>query len=462
MLPIQLSRLPQKHIEGMIQRVAGKGLPDEVVQQLIAKSDGVPLYIEEMTKNLLESGLLKETNGHFEVTGPLPQLAIPTTLQDSFASRLDRLAPVRELAQIGAVLGREFSYDLIHAVAKLDEATLQQGLLQLGTADILYQRGVPPQATYSFKHALLQDASYESLLKSKRQQLHTQTALVLEQQFRETVETHPELIAHHYTEASLAEQAIPYWQKAGQQAVQRSAHIEAANHFTSGIELLNTLAETSERAQQELAFQIALGVPLIATRGYGVPEVEKTFARARELTTQLGETKQTISILHGIRAFHLLRAELKTAHEIAEEILNIPQHKNDSTPLQLRQTLLAESLYYLGEFASARAHMEGTLALDTPELHRPDTSLWINLGASSHSYFAHILWHLGYPAQALQRSKQALALAQQLNHPFTQAALTHLHRREGQTCEELAEQAIRISQENGLPSWLALGTMLLG
>ena len=217
-LQMYLNRLPQQEIAAMVERVAGKALPEEVVQQLLAKSDGVPLYIEEMTKNLLESGLLTEADGRYELTGPLPDMAIPSSLQDSFAARLDRLAPVRELAQIGAVLGRNFTYDLIHAVSRMDDPKLQDGLGQLSAADILFQRGVPPDAVYTFKHALLQDAAYQSLLKSQRQQFHARTATVLEQQFPETKDMQSELLAHHYTEASLAEQAIPYWQKAGRQA----------------------------------------------------------------------------------------------------------------------------------------------------------------------------------------------------------------------------------------------------
>jgi predicted ATPase len=222
MLPLQLSRLPQQQIAEMVQRVAGKGLPREVLQQLISKSDGVPLY-EEMTKNVLEAGWLTESEGHFEVTGPLPHLAIPATLQDAFASRLDRLAPVRELAQIGAVLGRAFSYELIRAVSQLDDTPLQDGLRRLGAAEIVFQRGRPPEALYTFKHALLQDTAYASLLKSQRQHLHVRAAQVLKQQFGEVVDTQPELLAHHYTEAGLPEHAIPLWQRAGQRAMERWA-----------------------------------------------------------------------------------------------------------------------------------------------------------------------------------------------------------------------------------------------
>ena len=225
---VTLPRLPRRQAVEMTGRVAhGKALPPEVVEQVVAKTDGVPLFVEELTKMVLESGLLQEREERYELTGPLPPLAIPTTLHDSLMARLDRLAAVKGLAQLGATLGREFSYALLQAVSPWDEETLQQGLHQLVEAEFLYQRGLPPQATYRFKHALIQDAAYQSLLRSTRQQYHQRIAQVLEAQFPEIVETQPELLAHHYTEAGLHEQAMAYWQRAGQRALQGSAHAEA-------------------------------------------------------------------------------------------------------------------------------------------------------------------------------------------------------------------------------------------
>jgi predicted ATPase len=207
---LTLSGLGRQQVAAMVEKVTGgKTLPVEVVQQIVAKTDGVPLFVEELTKMVLESDFYVGATGR----SPLP-LGIPTTLHDTLMARLDRLAPVRETAQVGAVLGREFSYELLHSVYPLDEVLLQQGLRQLVEAELIYQRGLPPQATYLFKHALVQDAAYQSLLKSRRQQLHQQIAQVLAERFPETVETQPELLAHHYTEAGLKEQAIPYWQKA--------------------------------------------------------------------------------------------------------------------------------------------------------------------------------------------------------------------------------------------------------
>ena len=257
---LTLPRLPRRQSEEMVLRVTGgKPVPAEVLAQIVAKTDGIPLFVEELVKTILAAGLVQEDAGRYVLTGPLPPLAIPATLQDALMARLDRLAVVKEVAQLGAVLGREFSYELLRAVAPLDEVTLQQALAQLVEAELLYQRGLPPQATYVFKHALIQDAAYQSLLKSTRQQHHQRIAQVLEQLFPDTAATQPEVLAHHYTEAGLSAQAIPYWQQAGQHALQRSAPAEAIAHLTQGLAVLTTLPETPERLQQELDLQVALG-----------------------------------------------------------------------------------------------------------------------------------------------------------------------------------------------------------
>ena len=468
MLPIQLSRLPQNQIADMVQQVAGKGLPEEVVQQLIAKSDGVPLYVEEMTKNLIESGLLKETDGRFEVTGPLPQLTIPTTLQDSFASRLDRLAPVRELAQIGAVLGREFSYELIHAVAKLDEATLQEGLRQLGAAEILYQRGVPPQATYSFKHSLLQDVSYESLLKSKRQQLHTQTAQVLEQQFPETTELHPELVAHHYTEATLSEQAIPYWQQAGEKSMQSSAYVEAVHHFTQGVRLLQTLSNAADQAEKELAMHVPLVSAFIALKGYGSPEVEATNARLQTLCTQLGETPQLHFALYGKRVFSLLQAETRSAREMDEQNLQVAESLNDPLRLYLANGMLGESLLYIGELPAARERIERALEFEDQHARIPPGVIWLDTRVINYMYLSVILSFLGYPKQSQKWESEGLDLAESLSQPFTLAfalclaCWSNLVRQEVEICRKRAQAAMALATEQGFPNWLSLSQILYG
>src|SRR5262245_52501450 len=254
---------------------------------------------------ILESGLVREDADCYVLTGPLPPLAIPSTLHDSLMARLDRLSAARDLAQLGAVLGREFAYELLQAVSPLDETTLQQGLAQLVDAELVYQRGLPPQSRYIFKHALIQEAAYQSLLRSTRQRYHQRTAQVLEAQFLETIETQPELVAHHYTEAGLAEHAMSYWQRAGQRASERSAHVEAIGHLTKGLEVLQALPATPERVQQELDLQLALGQALTATKGQAAPDVGHVFSRARELCQQVGGTQQLFRVLYGLHCFHL-------------------------------------------------------------------------------------------------------------------------------------------------------------
>jgi class 3 adenylate cyclase len=267
---LTLARLTRPQVEEMVRRVTGgKALPAEVVQQIVAKTDGVPLFVEELTKTVLESGLLQKHEDYYELTGPLPPLAIPATLQDALMARLDRLAEGKAVAQLGAVLGRTFAYELLQAVAPLDELALWRDLVQLVQAEVLYQRGVPPQATYTFKHALVQDAAYQSLLRSTRQQYHQRTAQVMVERFPDLAETQPELLAQHYTAAGLGAQAIPYWLRAGQCAIERSANVEAISHLTRGLELLKALPDTIERAWQELELQIALGPALMATKGWG-------------------------------------------------------------------------------------------------------------------------------------------------------------------------------------------------
>jgi predicted ATPase len=320
----------------MVERVTGgKTLPSEVVRQIVAKTDGVPLFVEELTRTVVESGLLREEGNRYvgaHGDAPIPPLAIPSTLQDSLMARLDRLAPVKELAQLGATLGREFSYELLHAVSPFDESSLQQGLRQLVEAELLYQRGVLPHATYLFKHALIQDTAYQSLLKSRRQQLHQKAAQVLVEQFPETKDTQPELVAHHYAEAGQIEQAIPYWQQAGQRASQRSANAEAIAHLTTALELLKLLPDTPERVQQELIVQTILGPVLIAAKGYAAPEVERAYARARELCQQGGEAPQIFSALWGLCLSSIVRAECGTTRELAEQLFGLVQRLPDLTP----------------------------------------------------------------------------------------------------------------------------------
>ena len=236
----------------------GKTLPAEVVRQIVAKTDGVPLFVEELTKAVLEANWLQEGEDGYALTGPLPPLAIPATLQDALRARLDRLTEGKAVAQLGATLGRTFSHELLQAVAPLDELTVWRGLVELVQAEVLYQRGVPPQATYTFKHALLQEAAYQSLLKSTRQQYHQHIAQVLTAQFPVYVETQPELLAQHYTDAGLAEEAVGYWQRAGERSQCAVRLYGSHSALTTGLEVLQTLPDTTERAQHELNLLLTL------------------------------------------------------------------------------------------------------------------------------------------------------------------------------------------------------------
>src|SRR3989442_6057330 len=283
-----LNHLSHTQVEQIVTGVTdGKTLPQEVIQQIIEKTDGVPLFVEEITKSLLESGQLKALDGHYELVGSFSTLAIPATLQDSLMARLDRLVTAKAVAQYAAVIGRQFPYDLLQAVSQLDEATLQRELRRLVEAEIVYQRGLPPQSTYVFKHALIRDAAYASLLKSTRQQYHQRIAHVLEAQFPAIVDQQPELLAYHSTEAGLTEKAVGYWHKAGQRASERSAHVETVSHLRTGLALLQTLPETPERIRREVDMLIVLGASLIATKGYAASEVEETYTRARQLCQHL-------------------------------------------------------------------------------------------------------------------------------------------------------------------------------
>src|SRR5262249_37336347 len=292
---ITVNRLSHAQVEQIVTGMTdGKTLPHEVLAQITEKTDGVPLFIEELTKAVLEAGMLQDVDGQYVMTGTLSSFAIPATLQDSLMARLDRLVTAKGVAQYAAVIGRQFTYDLLSMVSQLDEATLQRELARLVEAEIVYQRGLPPQATYTFKHALMQDAAYESLLKSTRQQYHCQIAHVLEAQFPGTTKAQPELLAHHYTEAGLTEKAVYYWQQAGEHASTRSAYLEAISHLTTGIELLKTLPETPEHTQQALTLHIALGAALGMVKGLAASEVEHAYTHAYTLCHQVGKTPHLV------------------------------------------------------------------------------------------------------------------------------------------------------------------------
>jgi class 3 adenylate cyclase/predicted ATPase len=466
---LTLSRLPRHQAALLIEQVAGgKTLPAEVHQQLLTRTDGVPLFVEELTKMVLESGLLRETPDCYELTGPLPALAIPTTLQDSLMARLDRLGTGKLVAQLGATIGRRFSYELLQAVSPVAEATLQQGLGRLVEAELLYQRGLPPEASYLFKHALIQETALQSLLRHTRQQYHQQIAQVLAERFPETGETQPELLAQHYTEAGLAAQAVPYWQRAGQRAIERSANIEAISHLTKGLEVLKTLPETPERHQQELTLQLALGAALSMLKGFTATETEQAYNSARQLCQQVGDSPQRFAALAGLLRFYRSRTELKTAQELGEQLLKLAQSMQVPAFLLDAYCEQGTNLWHAGKFASALSHLEQGIAHYNPQKHPSRISSYSHAELLCFSSAGRSAWFLGYPDQALGRNQEALALARQSPHPYSLATALHLAstlhvwRREAQLVQELAEATIVLSREHGFIRWLGGGLIRKG
>jgi class 3 adenylate cyclase/predicted ATPase len=468
---VALHRLTHPQAVEVIRQVAhGKALPAELVEQIAAKTDGVPLFVEELTKMVLESGLLQEWEDRYVLTRPLPPLAIPATLHDSLMARLDRLTAVKALAQLGATLGREFSYELLRAVSPWDEDTIQRGLHQLVAAEFLYQRGLPPLATYVFKHALIQEAAYQSLLRSTRQQYHQRIARVLAAQFPEIAETQPELVAHHYTEAGQVAQAIPSWQQAGERALARSAYREAANHLATALTLLPALPETRERSQQELTVLMALGMALRATRGQSAPEVEQLYTRARALCEQVGEPSQLFRVLWGLWHAYGQRVVYQMRQELGEQLLRVAQSLNDQDLLLEAHHALWTTVLSGDEPAAAWPHLEEGRQLYDPQRHRTHAALYSghDPGVCCHMQAGLALWFLGYPDQAVPRIHAALALAQNLAHPLSLsmalrwAALLHHLRRETSLTQAHAEASIRLATDHGFPLQVALVQPLRG
>jgi predicted ATPase len=467
---ITVNRLSHAQVEQIVAGMTdGKTFPTAVLQQIIAKTDGVPLFVEEITKSLLESGQLTAVDGHSERTGAFSTCAIPATLQDSLMARLDRLVTAKAVAQYAAVIGRQFSYELLQAVSQVDKAMLQHELGRLVEAEIVYQRGLSLQATYTFKHALIQDAAYQSLLKSTRQQYHQQIAQVLEAQFPDICETQPERLAHHYTEAGLIEQAILYWQQAGQRASDRSAHLEAISHFTTGVELLKTLPETPDRTQHALTLYNGLGAALQMVKGFTAPEVEQAYTQAYTLCQQVGGTPEVPKVLLGMWRFYFSRSQFDTARELGDTLLRLAQGAHDSALAVLAHYALGHTWLCLGALPAALQHLEAGLAHYTPDQrHAPAFRIGHDPGVACHFHAAVTLWLLGSPAQALARVHDGLALAHALAHPFSLAyaqcwsAYVYQCRRDVLAAQEHAEAAVVLATAQGFPQWAAVGTSARG
>ncbi len=467
---ISLDRLTNEEIEELIlERTEGRPLPPEVLRQLIDKTDGVPLFVEELTRMVLDSGLLHPIDGRYELDGPLPPLAIPATLHDSLMARLDRLASVRELVQLAAAIGREFSFDMMRAVLSQPDAELRRGLDQLVDAEILYKRGVAGAITYSFRHALIQDAAYESLLKSSRQQYHSRIARAIEEKFPDLAEGRPELVAQHWSEAGIAERAISYWLSAGRRATERSANLEAIGHLERALKLSESLPAGPPRDRAELDLRTMLGPALIATRGYAAPEVEANYDRARELCTQVGEAPQLFWVLRGLWAFHLVRCSFETALEFARRMNEIALGRKDRA-LQFEAHLCAGMpQLFLGEFDPALAEFEAGLALDSPARDRTPTFITgLDVAVTTLAISGVALWHLGRPDEAAERCASAIRTARDvIAHPFSladalsSAGWVHQLRSEPKQVAELAGDLLALSTEKGFSS-VALGNLQLG
>jgi predicted ATPase len=463
---LTLNRFPRRQTELMVNRVtAGKALPAAVAEQIVGKTDGVPLFVEELTKMVLESGLLHEQDDRYELTGPLPPLAIPSTLQDSLMARLDRLAAVKEVTQVGATLGRTFSYEVLRAVTSQDEPTLQHELRRLVEAELLFQRGIPPQATYTFKHALVQEAAYETLLKSTRQQYHQRIARVLVERFPDIAETRPEFIAHHFTEAGIGNEAVGFWQRAASRAFQRSAPTEAMAHCTKGLQVIPSLAEGPERTLHELGLQITLGLAWQHTRGWSSPENERAFARAHELCREIGETPHLVPALVGLTAFHIVRGELRAARELAERLEVLGQRTSDTNVLVEAHLQGGITSLYHGDLVRAQRHLTEGRGIYDPSQHERLTFVYgSNVLVSTLSFLSVVRWTLGYPDQAHDASQEMLTLARQVAHPFSSAwALTiaawhRLQWKEWHAAQEQAEAAIALSAEQKFPFWSAVAS----
>ena len=467
---LTFNRLSRRHAVAMIERVtAGKQLPSEVLEQIVARTDGVPLYVEEVTKAVLESGLLQDGGDRYTLAGPLPALAIPATLYDSLMARLDRLAQVREVAQVGAVIGREFSFELLAAIVPLAEPELITALAKLVAADLVLQRGSPPDATYVFKHALLQDAAYESLLRSRRHVLHAQIAQALEDRFGELVRGRPETVAHHWANAGIDDRAVDHWTRAGQVALTRSATTEAVSHFRAALLHVAKLAESAERDRCELGIQRALGSAVVAAHGVAAPETGHAYQRALDLSERIGDFGELFPVLYGLALYHLYAADLGAAGTAADRLLSLAESGDDAGLSFFAHRAAGVCAYPAADFAAARRHLERALALYHPTEHRAPAFVYaFDPRVVCLDYLARCLLPLGEVGAALQLSDEALAEARRLGHPntlcFTLFYGTTLHQQlsDRQKVELLHAELAEIAGEERLPIWLAGAKVMQG
>jgi class 3 adenylate cyclase len=467
---LALDRLEPGHVLAMIDGLTGgKPLPAEVRDEIVAKTDGVPLFVEELTKAVLGSGLLEEAADRYVLRGPLPPLAIPATLHDSLLARLDHLGSAREIAQLAAVIGREFSWKLLDAVAPVHGEALGEALGQLGKAGLILVRGAPPEATYFFKHALVQDAAYGSLLRSTRRQLHGRIARAIAELMPQIAETQPELLAHHHGQAGLADGAIAYGLKAGRSAAKRSANEEAITHCTRALELLGTRPEGMERDRQELELLITLGVPTIAARGYMAADVERIYGRARDLCDNLTDTPHRFAVLRGLWNSAFMRKPLAHGQDLGAELLALAHVQDDDTRRALAHRARGCSLFFGGEFGPAWESFRQ--AIDLWDIGKARAEILVygeDPSVLCRAYGSWLLWFLGYPEESTAWIGQALADAQGLSNPFIcamtlgLASALDVHRGESVQALERADASSILSAKYGFPQWTAYAMMCRG
>ncbi len=448
---LRLARLTTRQAREMIAAIGSTRLPAETADTLVTRADGVPLFIEELTKSVLGPGSLRDT------------AAIPATLADSLMARLDRLATGKEVAQRAAVLGRELGYELLAAVAGLDETTLRRGLARLVKAEILFVRGAPPDAVYTFKHALVHEAAYDSLLKRARQSLHARVVDVLLGQFPERAAAEPELVARHAEAAGRAATAVDYHQRAGERAQSRSAHAEAIRHFQHAIAVLLMQAESRDRDAREAALQVTLAESQTVALGYTSPEVAAAHERTRALCEAVGDELGVGHALSRLGVFAHNSGDTERACALGAHALAIGERMADPGLLLKAHCDLGLTEVYSGKFASSLAHLETALSLSAPDRYRTNLFATGNPGVRALSASAWDLFVLGYPERALVRARDAVVRARELAHPFSVAhalffeTVTHALRQDGARQRERAEETIALSEAQGFPFWLGVG-----
>ena len=441
------------------------------MEQIVSKADGVPLFVEELTKTILESGLLTKGESSYQLSEPLPLLAIPLTLQDSLMARLDRLGAAKEIAQIGAAIGREFPYDLLRAVARIDDTALRDALDRLEVAELASSRGKPPKAIYTFKHALVQDAAYGTLLREPRRALHARIADVLESQFADIAENKPELLARHCAEAGLTEKAVGLWWRAAERSEARSALVEAAEQFKHALNQIATLPATPAQRRDEIKLQVALITPLLHVRGYAAPETKAAAERARLLIEQaegMGEPQEDplllFSVLYGFWVANLVAFNGDVMRELARQFLALAKKQGMTAPRMNGHRMMGTSLTLTGDIVEGRAHYDQAIALYDPVEHRPQaTRFGQDMGVAILTFRALALWLLGYPEAALSDATQAVKDAREIGQAATLlmalsfTCLTHVSCGNYEATNRQTEEAIALADEKAAPLWKALG-----